>query len=199
MPRLWDIVRYDAENCTRCDLFRGTTQTVFGEGPPDAAMMLMGDIPDEEEDRAGRPFVGPAGQMLDRAMADAGIDRGSVYLTNAVKHFKFEQRGPRRFHLRPDRDEIEACKWWYEQERKLLRPRVTVALGVTAARQMLGKTVLITATRGRAFELGDDGAGGLGCVTIHPTFLLHIADPERADEEYAAFVEDLRAAKLLLG
>ena len=199
MPRLWDIVRYDAENCTRCDLYRGATQTVFGEGPADAAMMLVGEAPGDQEDLAGKPFVGPAGKMLDRALADAGIDRDAVYLTNAVKHFKFERRGKRRIHQKPDAGEIEACRWWYEQERQLLRPRVTVALGVTAARQMLGKTVLITTTRGRAFELGEDGAGGLGCVTVHPSFLLRIADDERAEEEYAAFVEDLKGARRLLG
>ena len=199
MPRLWDIVRYDAENCTRCDLYRGATQTVFGEGPADAAMMLVGEAPGDQEDLAGKPFVGPAGKMLDRALSDAGIDRDAVYLTNAVKHFKFERRGKRRIHQKPDAGEIEACRWWYEQERQLLRPRVTVALGVTAARQMLGKTVLITTTRGRAFELGEDGAGGLGCVTVHPSFLLRIADDERAEEEYAAFVEDLKGARRLLG
>ena len=199
MPRLWDIVRYDAENCTRCDLYRGATQTVFGEGPADSAMMLVGEAPGYQEDLAGKPFVGPAGKMLDRALADAGIDRDAVYLTNAVKHFKFERRGKRRIHQKPDAGEIEACRWWYEQERQLLRPRVTVALGVTAARQMLGKTVLITTTRGRAFELGEDGAGGLGCVTVHPSFLLRIADDERAEEEYAAFVEDLKGARRLLG
>jgi DNA polymerase len=199
MPRLWDIVRYDAENCTRCDLYRGATQTVFGEGPADAAMMLMGEAPGDQEDLEGRPFVGPAGQMLDRAMAEAGIDRSTVYLTNAVKHFKFEQRGRRRIHQKPDAGEIQACRWWYAQERQLLRPRVTVALGATAARQMLGKNVTITATRGQAIDLGEEGGGGVGWVTIHPSFLLRMPDRDRADAEYAAFVADLKGAKALLG
>ena len=196
MPRLWDIVRYDAENCTRCDLYRGATQTVFGEGPTDAAMMLVGEQPGDQEDLEGRPFVGPAGQMLDRALAKAGIDRDAVYLTNAVKHFKFERRGSRRIHQKPNAGEIEACRWWYVQERQLLRPRVTVALGATAARQMLGKAVTITATRGRAIDLAE---GGLGWVTIHPSFLLRMPDKSRVEDEFAAFVEDLKGAAKALG
>ena len=196
MPRLWDIVRYDAENCTRCDLYRHASQTVFGEGPTDAAMMFVGEQPGDQEDLSGHPFVGPAGQMFDRAIADAEIDRDTVYVTNAVKHFKFERRGKRRIHQRPDAGEIQACRWWYEQERQLLRPRVTVALGATAARQMLGKTVTITRTRGHAIELAE---GGLGWVTIHPSFLLRLPDKARAEDEYAAFVEDLKGAKALLG
>jgi DNA polymerase len=134
--------------------------------------------------------------MFDRAIADAGIDRAGLYVTNAVKHFKFERRGKRRIHDKPNAGEITACRWWYEQERLLLKPEVTVALGATAARQILGKAVTITATRGRALELPE---GGVGWVTIHPSFLLRLPDKARAEDEFAAFVEDLKGAKALLG
>jgi probable DNA metabolism protein len=192
----WEKLRDEASACTRCPLYRDATQTVFGEGPVDARMMVVGEQPGDQEDLAGRPFVGPAGQMFDRAIADAGIDRSNLYVTNAVKHFKFERRGKRRIHSKPDAGEISACRWWYEQERLLLKPDVTVALGATAARQMLGKAVTITATRGRAIELAE---GGLGWVTIHPSFLLRMPDKARAEDEYAAFVEDLKGARKLLG
>jgi len=164
---------------------------VFGEGPADARMMIVGEQPGDQEDLAGRPFVGPAGEMFDRAMAQAGIDRDTVYVTNAVKHFKFERRGKRRIHSRPDAGEVQACRWWYEQERLLVKPEMTVALGATAARQLLGKAVTITATRGRAIELPE---GGLGWVTIHPSFLLRMPDRSKAEDEFAAFVEDLKGA-----
>lgn len=187
----WEALREEARVCTRCDLHRCGTQTVFGEGPVDAAMVFVGEQPGDQEDLAGRPFVGPAGQMFDRAIAAAGIERGAVYVTNAVKHFKFEQRGKRRIHARPNAGEIAACRWWYAHERELIRPAMTVALGATAARQMLGKAVTITATRGRALDLAE---GGLGWVTIHPSFLLRMPDRSRADAEFAAFVADLRGA-----
>jgi DNA polymerase len=130
----WESVRDEAQGCTRCDLYRCGTQTVFGEGPLDARIMFVGEQPGDQEDLAGRPFVGPAGQLLDRALGDAGIDRSATYVTNAVKHFKFERRGKRRIHSKPDAGEIDACRWWLEQERLLLRPPITVALGATAAR-----------------------------------------------------------------
>ncbi|RYE03201.1 MAG: DUF4130 domain-containing protein [Sphingomonadales bacterium] len=187
----WERLRDEAMGCTRCHLYKYATQTVFGEGPVDARMMFVGEQPGDQEDLSGQPFVGPAGQMFDRAMADAGIDRAGVYVTNAVKHFKFEQRGKRRIHAKPDAGEISACRWWYEQERLLLRPEMTVALGATAARQMLGKAVTITATRGRAIELAE---GGIGWVTIHPSFLLRLPDKAKAEDEYALFVEDLKGA-----
>lgn len=177
--------------CTRCPLFRVGTQTVFGEGPSDASVVLVGEQPGDKEDIEGRPFVGPAGRVLDQALAAAGVDRESVYVTNAVKHFKFTQRGKRRIHARPNAGEIAACRWWYAQERELIRPAMTVALGATAARQMLGKAVTITATRGRALDLAE---GGLGWVTIHPSFLLRMPDRSRAEAEFAAFVADLRSA-----
>ena len=192
----WQALRDEAAHCTRCDLYRHATQTVFGEGPVDARMMIMGEQPGDQEDLAGRPFVGPAGEMFGRAMAEAGIDRATVYVTNAVKHFKFERRGKRRIHSRPDAGEVQACRWWYEQERLLVKPEMTVALGATAARQLLGKAVTITAMRGRAIELPE---GGLGWVTIHPSFLLRMPDRSKAEDEFAAFVEDLKGAAKALG
>jgi probable DNA metabolism protein len=187
----WEALREEAAGCTRCHLYQHATQTVFGEGGVDAALMFVGEQPGDQEDLAGKPFVGPAGQMFDRALAEAGVDRARTYVTNAVKHFKFERRGKRRIHSKPDSGEIQACRWWYQQERLLIRPPVTVALGATAARQMLGKTVTITAARGRAYALED---GGEGWVTIHPSYLLRIAERDRAAEEYARFVEDLSVA-----
>ncbi|MET0271238.1 MAG: UdgX family uracil-DNA binding protein [Sphingomonas sp.] len=185
----WEALREEAAACTRCPLYKPATQTVFGEGPVDARLMFVGEQPGDNEDLAGRPFIGPAGQVFDRALAQAGIDRGTVYVTNAVKHFKFEQRGKRRIHAKPGGPEIDACRWWIEQERMLIRPPLTVALGATAARSLLGKVVTISGARGRAHALAD---GGEGWVTVHPSYLLRIPDKAKADEEYARFVEDLR-------
>src|SRR3546814_7059062 len=154
--------------------------------------MLIGEQPGDQEDHAGQPFVGPAGQLLDKALADAGISRSQTYVTNAVKHFKFEQRGKRRIHQKPNAGEIEACRWWLDQERQLIRPRATVALGATAARAMLGKAVTITASRGQAHALAD---GGKGWVTIHPSYLLRIADRAQAEDEYHRFVNDFQATR----
>nr|WP_238995302.1 UdgX family uracil-DNA binding protein [Sphingomonas solaris] len=187
----WEALREEAAACTRCPLYKPATQTVFGEGAVDARLMFVGEQPGDNEDLAGKPFVGPAGQVFDRALAEAGIDRGTVYVTNAVKHFKFEQRGKRRIHAKPGGPEIDACRWWIEQERVLIRPPVTVALGATAARSLLGKVVTISGARGRAHTLAD---GGEGWVTVHPSYLLRIPDKAKADEEYARFVEDLKVA-----
>ncbi|MHA6718356.1 UdgX family uracil-DNA binding protein [Sphingomonas sp. RS6] len=195
MAGAWAALRDEAASCTRCPLYRPARQTVFGEGPLDAPMMLVGEQPGDQEDQAGRPFVGPAGQMLDRALADAGIDRASVYLTNAVKHFKFEPRGKRRIHARPDAGEISACRWWYEQELALVRPKLIVALGATAARQITGKAATISALRGRALALAD---GGAGWVTVHPSYLLRLPDADAAALAYRDFVTDLRGARALL-
>ncbi|MET0308653.1 MAG: UdgX family uracil-DNA binding protein [Sphingomonas sp.] len=192
----WAALRDEAAACTRCDLYKHATQTVFGEGPVDARMMLVGEQPGDQEDLAGRPFVGPAGQMLDRALAEAGIERDALYVTNAVKHFKFEPRGKRRIHSRPDAGEITACRWWIEQERLLVKPEVTVALGATAARSLLGKAVTIGKARGRPIDLP---GGGVGWITIHPSFLLRIQDRGEADAEYGRFVEDLKTARASLG
>ena len=184
----WEAVREDAKGCTRCPLYRCGTQTVFGEGPIDARIMFVGEQPGDQEDLAGKPFVGPAGQLFDRALADAGVDRSATYVTNAVKHFKFEARGKRRIHQKPDGPEIAACRWWLEQERTIIRPPLTVALGATAARSLFGKVVTIAAMRGRAHSIYD---GGEGWVTVHPSFLLRVRD--NREEEYARFVEDLEA------
>jgi DNA polymerase len=182
----WEAVRQEAMGCTRCDLHRCGTQTVFGEGPLDARIMFVGEQPGDQEDLAGKPFVGPAGQLLDRALGEAGVDRSTTYVTNAVKHFKFEARGKRRIHSKPNGPEIDACRWWIEQERVLIRPPITVALGATAARSLFGKTVTVGAMRGRAHQAPD---GGETWVTVHPSFLLRVRD--NREEEYARFVEDL--------
>lgn len=192
----WKALRSEAAGCTRCHLYKQATQTVFGEGPIDAALMLVGEQPGDQEDLAGRPFVGPAGQVLDRALSEAGISREQAYVTNAVKHFKFEPRGKRRIHSKPDAGEIEACRWWLEQETMLIRPKMTVALGATAARAVFGKVVTIGQERGRAHELP---GGGLGWVTVHPSYLLRLPDKAKAAEEFARFVEDLKGAKALIG
>jgi uracil-DNA glycosylase len=194
----WEALFKDARRCTRCELYKLGTQTVFGEGPLNASIMFVGEQPGDQEDLAGRPFVGPAGQLFDAALEKAGIDRSTVYVTNAVKHFKFALRGKRRIHSKPDAGEITACKWWIDHERELLRPPVTVALGATAARSLIGKTVTISRARGEPLMLPD----GSECwVTVHPSFLLRIPDEDRRREERALFIRDLerikaRAAKL---
>jgi uracil-DNA glycosylase family protein len=188
----WEAVRAEAKGCTRCHLHKLGSQTVFGEGPVTAPIMFVGEQPGDQEDIAGRPFVGPAGQIFDKALEEAGIDRSDTYVTNAVKHFKFERRGRRRIHQKPEGTEIEACRWWIEQERVLIRPTLTVALGATAARSLLGKVVTITSTRGRPQELYD---GGECWVTVHPSFLLRIPEADRKRDEYARFVQDLARVK----
>ena len=194
----WEELVAEARRCTRCELYKCGTQTVFGEGPLNAKILFVGEQPGDQEDLAGRPFVGPAGQLFDRALEKAGIDRAETYVTNAVKHFKFVQRGKKRLHNRPDAGEITACRWWQEQERALIRPPVTVALGATAVRSLFGKAVTIGKLRGEPHELPD---GGECWVTVHPSFLLRMPDETRRREERARFVADLvlirkRAAKL---
>ena len=188
----WEALLKDARKCTRCDLYKNATQTVFGEGPLDAQIMFVGEQPGDQEDLAGRPFVGPAGQLFDSALIAAGIDRSSVYVTNAVKHFKFVPRGKRRIHNKPDAGEIEACRWWIGQERELLRPPVTVALGATAAQSLFGKAMAIGRNRGAPLELPD----GSECwITVHPSFLLRIPDEVRKREEKKLFLRDLKRIK----
>ncbi|MBN9580276.1 MAG: UdgX family uracil-DNA binding protein [Afipia sp.] len=180
---------HDAESCRRCDLWGPATQTVFGEGPADARVMFVGEQPGDQEDVAGRPFVGPAGQLLDRALEEAGIDRRTVYVTNAVKHFKFVPRGKRRIHQKPEGPEIAACKFWLDIELREVQPDLVVLLGATAARAALGRTVTIGRERGRRIELPD---GQAAFVTVHPSFLLRVPDEEGRAREYRAFVDDLR-------
>jgi uracil-DNA glycosylase family protein len=184
-----------ASGCRACPLWAPATQTVFGEGPANADVMLVGEQPGDQEDVQGRPFVGPAGQVLDRALAEAGIDRREVYVTNAVKHFKYVQRGQRRLHQTPEADEIAICRFWLDLEREQIKPRLTVLLGGSAARGVLGRTVTIGRERGRPLTLPD---GSAGFVTVHPSYLLRLPDEAAKDREYAAFVADLRAAGRLV-
>ena len=184
----WDALRDEAGSCTRCHLYRCATQTVFGEGPLDASIIFVGEQPGDQEDLAGKPFVGPAGQLFNAALKEAGIDRSTTYVTNAVKHFKFVLRGKKRIHARPDVSEIDACRWWQEQERGLIRPALTVALGATAARSLTGKTVTISKVRDAPLMLAD----GSECwVTVHPSFLLRLPDEAARRTERAKFVADL--------
>jgi uracil-DNA glycosylase len=181
--------------CQRCPLYKNATQAVPGEGPNRVDLMIVGEQPGDQEDRAGRPFVGPAGQVLDRALADAGIDRRQAFVTNAVKHFKYEMRGKRRLHARPNTYEIERCRWWLEQERALVNPRVIVVLGVTAARSVLRKAVTIARVRGRPITISDREQA---VVTVHPSALLRIEDASERADAYRRFVADLRQASHLL-
>ena len=184
----WEALLKDARDCTRCDLYKYATQTVFGEGPLDASIVFVGEQPGDQEDLAGRPFVGPAGAVFDDALEQAGIDRGTVYVTNAVKHFKFIQRGKRRIHNKPDAGEITACRWWIDHERELIRPAVTVALGATAARSLVGKVVTISKVRGEPLTLAD----GSECwVTTHPSAILRMPDQDARHEARALLIRDL--------
>jgi DNA polymerase len=182
----------DAINtCRRCSLWKSATQGVPGEGKAPSGLMLVGEAPGDQEDLQGHPFVGPAGAMLDRALEDAGMDRQSVYITNAVKHFKFEPRGKRRLHVKPNASEIQACNWWLEQEMRLVSPKLVIALGATAARALLGRVVTIAQTRGSTLPLSDTTDLW---VTIHPSFLLRIPDERRRRAEYQRFVQELTEA-----
>ena len=182
-------VREVAESCRRCHLWRDATQTVFGEGAVHAPVMFVGEQPGDQEDLAGKPFVGPAGRLLDRAMGEAGLERKKTYVTNAVKHFKFVPRGKKRIHQKPNASEIEACRWWLDNERRLVKPKLIVALGATAVQTLIGGKASITSLRGRPHRTaeGDDVL-----VTVHPSYLLRIPDEDGKRREYARFVEDLR-------
>ena len=179
------------QGCTRCPLYRDATQAVPGEGPSHAALMLVGEQPGDKEDLAGKPFVGPSGRVLDQALKDAGIDRDQAFVTGAVKHFKHEMRGKRRLHKRPNNYEIERCKIWLDFERRLVKPSMIVALGVTAARSLIGRTVTIAKVRGKLMELND--RTNL-IVTVHPSALLRIKDEGERHKSYRMFVADLKAA-----
>jgi uracil-DNA glycosylase len=182
-------LRKAAATCERCPLYQNATQTVFGEGPTDAPVMFVGEQPGDQEDLQGKPFVGPAGRMFDRALADAGIDRGRVYVTNAVKHFKFEQRGKRRLHKRPNAYEIERCRWWLDRELDLLKPQLAVALGATAARGLLSRPITIARVRGDFLKLRDAIEA---FVTVHPSSLLRAPDEMARALAYEKFVHDMR-------
>ena len=188
-------LREEAADCRACALYEHATQTVFGEGPQHAQVMLVGEQPGDKEDLAGKPFVGPAGQMLDRALEEAGIDRAKVYVTNAVKHFKFVPRGKIRLHQKPNTPEIKACRQWYERELATIKPDLVVAMGATAAQCVLGKITPINKSRGRLIDI-DNGIRAL--VTVHPSYLLRLPDAEAKAREYQRFVNDLRIAAELL-
>jgi DNA polymerase len=189
-----DSLRREAASCRACPLWKDATQTVFGEGPPDAEIMLVGEQPGDREDREGRPFVGPAGLLLDRALADAGVDRTRAYVTNAVKHFKFEPRGKRRLHKRPNASEIRICRRWLFDEIEAIGPRLIVALGATAAQGLTGRAIPVQSNRGAVL----DAANGLRVfVTIHPSALLRLQDEEEKRSAYASFVNDLRLIEQL--
>jgi DNA polymerase len=184
----YEKLRADAMACRACPLWEPATQTVFGEGPVPADLMLMGEVPGDQEDKQGHVFVGPAGRILDEALKDAGIDRSAIYLTNAVKHFKFESKrgGKLRLHKKPNAAEVAACKPWWQQELEMVRPRVLGLLGATAAQAVFGAQFRVTKQRGTWFELP---TGGRALATIHPSAVLRAQ--ERRDEEYAGLVRDL--------
>jgi uracil-DNA glycosylase family protein len=185
-----DTLREQAQHCKACDLWRRATQTVFGEGRTHARIMLIGEQPGDSEDLAGRPFVGPAGALLDRALAAAGLDRKKLYVTNAVKHFSWELRGKRRLHKTPAQQEIEACRRWLDAELAALRPLLVICLGVTAARAVMHKTVKLGDVRGRIFE--NETAPAL-LFTVHPSYVLRVPSGSRS-AAFDALVADLRVA-----
>jgi uracil-DNA glycosylase family protein len=184
-------VRAAAKHCTACDLYKHATQTVFGEGASHAKLMFVGEQPGDAEDLSGHPFVGPAGKLLDRALAEAGIDRSQVYVTNVVKHFKWEPRGKRRIHKKPNAGEIAACRPWLDTEIALIKPRVIVCLGATAAQTLLGKQFRLTAHRG---EFTDSPLAPFVLATVHPSSLLRAPDEDTRRRETKRFTEDLRQA-----
>jgi DNA polymerase len=196
-PEAEDIpeLREEAKGCRRCPLWRDATQTVFGEGPENADVIFVGEQPGDQEDLAGKPFVGPAGRIFDSILDDAAIDRRKVYVTNAVKHFKFEPRGKRRIHSKPNAGEIQACRWWLDKELDLIKPKLVVALGATAAQTLLGKAVPITKMRGDVVERED---GLRVFLTIHPSFILRIRGHEDKEAERERFLKDMRKVRELM-
>ncbi|MFZ3181742.1 MAG: UdgX family uracil-DNA binding protein [Methylocystis silviterrae] len=186
-PSLSALAKQEA-GCTRCPLYKNATQVVPGEGPPRARVLLIGEQPGDVEDVSGRPFVGPSGKLLDIALERAGVARDQCFVTNAVKHFKFEPRGKRRLHKKPDAGEIDACRWWLDRERALLRPGLVVALGATAIRGALGRSEAVSRLRGDIIDL-DDGAQFL--ATVHPSSLLRLKDESDKREAWRGFLADL--------
>jgi DNA polymerase len=195
-PTTLEEIQAGVSVCRRCDLWRDATQGVPGEGASPAPLMFVGEQPGDQEDLAGTPFVGPAGQMFNKALAEAGVPRDRAFVTNAVKHFKHEPRGKRRIHKTPDRGEVTACRWWLDAERRLVRPRVIVMLGATAALGVTGKPTPIAANRGQPLQLADQAQG---LVTYHPSFLLRVPDEATRARAYAELVDDLRQAGSLAG
>jgi len=191
-----DRLRREAAQCRACPLWAAATQTVFGEGPADASIVFVGEQPGDQEDLTGRPFVGPAGRLFDRALGEAGLDRSQVYVTNAVKHFKFAQRGKKRLHKRPNAAEIRVCRRWLLAEIEALEPRVIVALGATATHSLAERPLPVGANRGKVVEL----PSGLRIfATIHPSYLLRVPDEAARHAEYDHFVRDLCAVRRLSG
>lgn len=190
-----DEVREAAKGCRRCPLWRNATQTVFGEGPERADIVFVGEQPGDQEDLAGKPFVGPAGRMFDAILEEAEIDRLKTYVTNAVKHFKFEPRGKRRIHSKPDAGEVQACRWWLDKELKLIQPAVAVALGATAALGLLGRAVPVMKMRGQMIKRAD---GLKVFITIHPSFILRIREPADKETERERFLKDMKTVKKLM-
>jgi uracil-DNA glycosylase family protein len=184
-------LRHQAEGCTRCDLYRNATQIVFGEGSDKAEIVLVGEQPGDREDIAGRPFVGPAGRLLDHCLEEAGLDRGRCYVTNAVKHFKFTPRGKRRLHAKPNAGEIRRCAWWLGAELNILQPKLVVALGASALYALLGPKAKLTPERGHILQPRNHPPV---LVTIHPSFLLRIRDEKEKHQQRQAFVSDLHKA-----
>ena len=184
-------VRHSADKCTACHLYERATQTVFGEGPKNAAIMLVGEQPGDSEDVAGKPFVGPAGKIMDQALEEAGIDRKQVYVTNAVKHFKWEPRGKRRIHQKPNSREVAACRPWLEAELRLVKPKLLVCLGATAAQAIFGPSFRVTRERGKLLS---SKLAPRVLATLHPSSLLRQPDEASREREYKHFVTDLRAA-----
>lgn len=191
-----EALREEASVCTRCPLYSKATQTVFGEGPRDASVMFVGEQPGDQEDLAGRPFVGPAGKVFDQVIEEAGIDRSTLYVTNAVKHFKYEPRGKRRIHQRPNMGEVKHCRWWLNMELDLIKPRLVVAMGATALASLTDAKHRVSDIRGRAIPM--DG-GRLLFVTVHPSYLLRIPDEQLKAEEMARFRQDMMTVKNLIG
>ena len=191
----WQELRDEAAQCTRCDLHRRATQTVFGEGRTGVSITLVGEQPGDQEDKQGHPFVGPAGRILDRALDEAGIDRDDVYVTNAVKHFKWTERGKRRIHQRPNGTEIRACGFWLEAELETVRPRLVVLLGAVAGEAMFGSRYRVGEHKGKAEEASLGSWRGLVVGTIHPSAVLRGPDAEGRDRAYAGLVADLVTAR----